>query len=71
MRVVEITCLALVLIELASGLIHQLKGWPLTGSDLLIVVILIVNYGNLIRWRFDSASARVDELERRLAATGR
>ncbi len=67
--VLEITCIVLLIGALGFGVLYQLKGWRLEGGHLILVCILIINYVNLIRGQLAQANARIDELEKRLAAT--
>ena len=53
------------------GLWYQIKGLSLPGAALIVVGTIIGPLVNLSRARFSEVSARVDELERKLAAAPR
>ena len=67
----EITSLVLLVATMGFGVLYQIKGWKLEGEHLILVGILVVNYVNLIRGQLAQATARIDELEQRLAALER
>jgi hypothetical protein len=51
------------------GLFYQFEGFKLDGADLVLVSIIIINYVNLFRSQITQASARIDELEKKLSAS--
>ena len=67
LRVIQITSVCLLLFTVGIGLIYQFKEWKLDGGALILVGVLIVNYVNLLQLKLGQASARIDELEKRLA----
>jgi hypothetical protein len=68
-RVLEITCLVIFIAAIIFGVVYQIMGWKLEGGHLILVCILVINYVNLIRSQLTQANARIDELEKRLAAS--
>jgi hypothetical protein len=67
-RLLEIVNVLLAFALLGFGLLYQIKGWKLDGSDLILVGILFVNSTNFLRGELGRAATRVDDLEKRLAA---
>jgi hypothetical protein len=66
-RIFEITGNCLLLFLLGVGLFDQFMRFKLGGVDLLLVCILIINYVNLFRSQLSQASARIEELEKKLS----
>ena len=65
---IEIVSVLLVIFLIGFGLLYQFERWKLDGSALILVGILFVNYFNFVRAELSRASARVDALEKRVAA---
>jgi hypothetical protein len=65
-RILDLTGILLLLALLGFGMLYQIKGWKLEGTHLIGVCVVIVNYVNLFRAQLSRASARIDELEKRL-----
>jgi hypothetical protein len=54
-------------LHVGVGLFYQFKELKLDGGALILVGVLIANYVNLLQFKLGQASARIDELEKRLA----
>jgi hypothetical protein len=67
-RTLEITCVGVLIFMVFGGLFFQIKNWSLPGVTLIVIATAISPLLNLIRARFAEVSARVDELEKKLAA---
>jgi hypothetical protein len=63
----EITAICLLIFMIGLGLLYQFKEWKLDGGSLVLVSILLITYVNLIRSQLAQASARIDELEKKLS----
>ena len=68
--IMEITAFCLFVFTIGYGLLHLLMRWELGGQDLVMVCVLIMSYATLLRFRLSQASARIDELEKKLATSG-
>jgi hypothetical protein len=67
---VEITAFCLLVFTVGFGLLHLFTRWELGGADLIVVGSLIISYVSVFRFRLSQASARIDELEKKLATSG-
>lgn len=67
-RMLQITSACLLVFTVGTGLLYQFKGWKLDGGALILVGGVILNYVSLLQCQLGQASARVDELENKLAA---
>jgi hypothetical protein len=66
-KIAEITAICLLIFTMGSGLLYQFLGWKLDGTSLIMVCVLLINYVNVVQSRLAQASARIDELEKRLS----
>lgn len=66
-RMTEITSLCLLLFIMGAGLLFMIMRWKLDGSALIVVGVLINSYVILFRSKLGQASARIEELERKLS----
>jgi len=58
----------LVFFTMLVGLYYQVMGLKLDGGILIVVGITIINFLNLFQAQLREASARIDQLEKKLAA---
>jgi hypothetical protein len=65
-----ITAIGLLAAVVGFGALYQFSGLKLDGISLVIVGILIVTIANLFRIQLRQVTDRIDELEKRLAASG-
>jgi hypothetical protein len=63
---IELVSVALVLFMIAYGVGFQFEEWRLPGVALVLVGVTLVNMLNLMRARLWEATARIDELEKKL-----
>jgi hypothetical protein len=69
-RVLEITAYCVLAVVLVFGMTYQFLGLKPDGIHIVIVAILIVIYVTLLRAQLRQVTDRIDELEKRLAASG-
>jgi hypothetical protein len=68
-RISEITNLCLLLFTMGAGLFFTIMRWKLDGAALIVVCVLIFNYVTLLRSQLGQASARIEELEKKLSTS--
>ena len=69
-RTLQITGVCLLIFALFFGLYLTVHGKP-EGSGLIVVCVVIINFVNLFQSQLQQASARIDELEKKLLARDR
>jgi hypothetical protein len=67
----EVTSVCLLVFMTLAGLGFQYEKWSLPGVYLILIAAAFGTLLNLLRARFMEVSARIDELERKLAASSR
>ena len=69
-RMFEISALCLLAFMMVIGVFYQFMGFKLDGNLLIMVVALIVIYVKVFQAQLRQVTDRIDELEKRLAASG-